>query len=103
MELPCFVQSTDTAFECVGGYDVASEAMKDTESTDSPIQFRYPGTSTSFTSLSASVQQKKGLLLKIRRKKSSNGAPTENTVSCQIIGTVDRTIAFNNLADYEVN
>ena len=102
VELPCFVQSTEKAFECIGGNEVATEALRDMDITETPMQFRYPSESTSFTSLSASVMQKKGLLLRIRRKKSKTGATAENNASCEIIGTVDRTFAFNNLADYEV-
>jgi len=103
VELPCFVQNTEKAFECIGGHEVVTEALKDTDLTETSMQFRYPATSTSFTSLSASVLQKKGLLLRIRRKKNATGATPQNSASCQIIGTVDRTFAFNNLADYEVS
>lgn len=102
VELPCFVQETETAFESMGGKDIVSEAIKDSDTSESSIQFRYPSTSMSFKSLPASIVQKRGLLLRIRRKKNMSGA-TGDGVTCQIIGSVDKTLSFNSLADYEVD
>ena len=96
--------------DMLGGKKIVYEALDDQSLTNTTIQYRFPSstssssTSTSSlhnhditkTNLQSTLKIKNGLLLKLRRNKH-----TQQIISINIIGNVQKSYEFNSIADYQ--
>lgn len=102
VEMPCFVKSQDRALDMIGG----SEHVQRTLSVDdgAPLECRLPGDNILRPNLVSSLQCKRSVVLKIKRKKViKNGKVVSSTItSFDIVGLVKKTVVFTNPADFQV-
>jgi hypothetical protein len=96
VELPCFVKSSKTAIEMLGG-DAALQSAFDNNTSSCSLQFRFPTKDQTRHNIQGCPIGRQGVLIKIRRKKTD-----PDNMSVEVLGCVNKTFLFNNPADYQV-
>jgi hypothetical protein len=96
VELPCFVKSSKTALEMLGG-DAALQSAFDSNTSSSSLQLRFPTKDQTRHNVQGGPIGRQGILIKIRRKKTD---PTN--MSVEVLGCVNKSFVFNNPSDYQV-
>jgi hypothetical protein len=91
IELPVFVESADRGLELMGGAEVVGELVR--EPAAHPLQFRFPSANPHRSNLVASSKKTNGILVRLRRSKSSQ--------SVTVLGGVSTSFQFTSPADYQ--
>lgn len=102
IELPCFVRDPQAALTMLGGNEHIERNLSLDDSAS--IECRLPGNNPLRPNLVSLAQDKRQLVIKIRRKKViRNGTIlSSSVVDLTIVGIVRKTITFPNPADFQV-
>ncbi len=96
VEIPCFVKSTETSMNMLGGRETLQGVF---ESDAKSMQLRFPSKDQTRANILGHQVAKNGFLLKIRRKKISGSEEFQTEV--EILGNVDKAYVFGFPADYQ--
>lgn len=99
VELPCFTSSAQVALDMMGGEDFLCRSLKNPTNA---LQVKFPSGNVIRPNLTATPLSKNGLLIKIRRRKSSSCDTEKEKPDIEILGGVPRSYVFNTTADYQV-
>lgn len=102
VNMPCFVNTEDTAIDMLGGQEHVAYTIKNETST---IQLRFPNHNPFAYNLIGSIGSKSGVLLRIKRKKSSisNSSTSSDRPIAEIVGKVTKGYDFKIPSDYAVS
>lgn len=102
IEMPCFVRNQQDALNMLGGNHQVERSFQMDDSA--PIQCRLPGDNPLRPNLVSMTQNKRSVVLKIRRKKLiQNGkCISSSIIGFEIAGLIKKTVAFTNPADFQV-
>lgn len=97
VDMPCFVKSSASAINMLGGEDFVCNSL---DKDVSNIQLRFPGDNVCSSNQIGSNIESNGFLVKIRRRK--NPSRSGQDVSTSVLGVVKKSYVFNNPSDYQV-
>lgn len=98
IEYPGKVVNDDKMVETFGGPEELSKSIQDKQK----LQLRFRQNFYAKSVFSSEQQETTGMLLKVKvRKRKQQRDKKPQIVSTQIVGTVNATYRFNNIADYQ--